>query len=131
MTFKRISPPEMAEPIFNAYSHGIVIPPGCEVLFSSGQVGNRKDGTLPPDFGDQTRQVWDNILAILKAADMAVTDIIKVTQLIVGKDNFPKYVEIRKGYLAGHSPAMTGFFVPALVKPEMLVEVEIIAAKKR
>jgi len=130
MTLKLINPPELAEPLFKAYSHGIVIPPGCEVLFSAGQVGNRKDGTLPPDFSDQARQVWDNLMAILKGAGMGVTNIVKVTQFIVGKENFPKYVEVRKGYLAGHSPAMTAFFVPALVRPEMLVEVEIVAAKK-
>ncbi len=130
MTFRLINPADVAEPLFNAYSHGVIIPPGCEILFSSGQVGNRKDGSLPPDFSDQARQVWDNLMAILKGAGMGVADLVKVTQFIVGKENFPKYVDVRKAYLTGHRPAMTAYFVPALVRPEMLVEVEIVAAKK-
>jgi len=131
MTFRLINPADVAEPMGKVFSHGVIVPPGAELLFSAGQVGLRKDGSLPADFNDQARQVWDNLLAILKDASMAVTDIVKMTAFVVGKENFPKYAEVRKSYLGSHRPASTAYFVPALVRPEMLIEVEIIAAKKR
>lgn len=130
MTFQRINPADVAEPMGAMYSHGVVVPPGAQMLFTSGQVGLKKDGTIPADISEQSKVVWNNLLAILKDAGMAVTDIVKMTAFIVGKENFPKYAEVRKQYLAGHRPASTAYFVPALVRPEMLIEVEIVAAKK-
>ncbi len=130
MTFQRINPADVAEPMGGVYSHGIVVPPGAALLFTAGQVGVKKDGSIPPDMADQAKVVWDNLVAILRDAGMGVTDIVKMTAFVVGKDNFPKYAEVRKQYLAGHRAASTAYFVPALVRPEMLIEVEIIAAKK-
>lgn len=131
MSFRLINPADIAEPIGKVYSHGVVVPPGAELLFSAGQVAVRKDGTIPSDFTDQAKLVWDNLLAILKDANMAVSDIVKMNAFVVGKENFPKYAEVRKAYIGTHRAASTAYFVPALVRPEMLVEVEIIAAKKR
>lgn len=130
MTFHRINPADVAEPMGGVYSHGIVVPPGAQLLFTSGQVGVKKDGTIPADITEQSKVVWNNLLAILKDAGMGVTDIVRMNAFVVGKENFPKYAEVRKQYLAGHRPASTAYFVPALVRPEMLIEVEIVAAKK-
>jgi enamine deaminase RidA (YjgF/YER057c/UK114 family) len=130
MSFRQINPSDIAEPINKVYSQGIVVPAGADLLFTAGQVGLRKDGTLPADITEQARQVWENLSAILRDAGMGITDIVKMTAFVVGKENFPKYAEVRKAYLRGHRPASTAFFVPALVSPEMLIEVELIAAKK-
>jgi enamine deaminase RidA (YjgF/YER057c/UK114 family) len=50
-----------------------------DLLFVSGQVGSREDGSLEPDFGRQVQRAFDNLEAVLKAAGATFDDIIDVT----------------------------------------------------
>ena len=73
--------------------------------------------------------VWQNIVAILAAAGMKITDLVKITSYLTSLASFPAYAAGRAKFLAGHRPASTSLVVGSLVKPEYLVEVEAIAAK--
>ena len=122
------NPPTIADPI-GTYSHGVEVPPNARWLYIAGQIGMRKDGTVPPTVEAQTELAWQNIVAILAAAGMKVTDIVKMTQFLVNLEDFPKYAATRAKFLAGHRPASTGLVIRSLVRPEYLVEVEAVAAK--
>ena len=122
------NPPTIADPI-GTYSHGVESPPNARWLYIAGQVGIRKDGSVPPTVEAQTEVAWQNIVAILAAAGMKVTDLVKITQFLVNLEDFPKYAATRAKFLAGHRPASTGLVIRSLVKPEYLVEVEAVAAK--
>lgn len=50
-----------------------------DLLFVSGQVGSREDGTPEPDFEKQVRLAFDNLAAVLKAAGATFDDIVDVT----------------------------------------------------
>ena len=125
-----VQPPGFGREI-GPYSHAFSVDTKSfsRLVFISGQVGVRKDGSLPADITAQSAVVWENITAILKEAGMAITDIARMTADVVGTENFPKYAAVRTRVLAGHRPASTTFFVPGLVRPEMLIEVEAVAAK--
>jgi enamine deaminase RidA (YjgF/YER057c/UK114 family) len=122
------NPPTIADPI-GTYSHGVEAPPNARWLYIAGQIGIRKDGSVPPTVEAQTEVAWQNIVAILAAAGMKVTDLVKITQFLVNLEDFPKYAATRAKFLAGHRPASTGLVIRSLVKPEYLVEVEAVAAK--
>ena len=122
------NPPTIADPI-GTYSHGVEVPPNARWLYIAGQIGMRKDGTVPPTVEAQTEVAWQNIVAILAAAGMKVTDVVKMTQFLVNLEDFPKYAATRAKFLAGHRPASTGLVIRSLVRPEYLVEVEAVAAK--
>jgi len=122
------NPPTVADPI-GTYSHGVEVPPNARWLYLAGQIGMRKDGTVPPTVEAQTEVAWQNIVAILAAAGMKVTDIVKMTQFLVNLEDFPKYAATRAKFLAGHRPASTGLVIRSLVRPEYLVEVEAVAAR--
>lgn len=124
-----INPESIVQPFNNAYSHGVVIPPQARVLHTAGQIGVRPDGSLPASIEEQTEQVWINLVAILRDAGMDIADIVKITAYIVGDHNFPAYAAARSRYLGAHKPAATAFCVPQLLKPEWLLEVELIAAR--
>ena len=49
------------------------------LLFVSGQVGSRSDGSPEPDFGNQVRLAFDNLKATLVAAGCGFDDIVDVT----------------------------------------------------
>lgn len=122
------NPPTIADPI-GTYSHGVEVPPNARWLYIAGQIGMRKDGSVPPTVEAQTELAWQNIVAILAAAGMRVTDIVKMTQFLVNLEDFPKYAATRARFLAGHRPASTGLVIRSLVRPEYLVEVEAVAAR--
>jgi enamine deaminase RidA (YjgF/YER057c/UK114 family) len=122
------NPPAIADPV-GTYSHGIEVPPNARWLYVAGQVGVRKDGSVPATVEAQTEIAWQNIVEILTAAGMKVTDLVKITQFLVNLEDFPKYAATRAKFLAGHRPASTGLVIRSLVRAEWLVEVEAVAAK--
>jgi enamine deaminase RidA (YjgF/YER057c/UK114 family) len=50
-----------------------------DLVFVSGQVGSRKDGSPEPEFEKQVQLAFDNLGAVLKAAGCTFDDIVDVT----------------------------------------------------
>lgn len=50
-----------------------------DLLFVSGQVGGREDGSPEPDFAKQVQLAFDNLGEVLKAAGGTFDDIVDVT----------------------------------------------------
>ena len=50
-----------------------------DLLFVSGQVGSREDGTPEPDFERQVQLAFDNLAAVLAAAGCTFADVVDVT----------------------------------------------------
>ncbi|AGB84555.1 RutC family protein yjgH [Serratia rubidaea] len=53
------------------------------LLFVSGQVGSREDGSPEPDLTAQVRRAFDNLNAVLQAAGCTFDDVIDVTVFMV------------------------------------------------
>jgi len=53
------------------------------LLFVSGQVGSREDGSPEPELEAQVRRAFDNLNAILEAAGCTFEDVIDVTVFMV------------------------------------------------
>jgi enamine deaminase RidA (YjgF/YER057c/UK114 family) len=127
MTITLHNPAGVAAP-FSRYSHGASAPAGARWLHISGQVGATPDGTVPEDPERQMELAWDNLLAVLADADMAVTDLVKVDGFIIRPDLLPLYRTVRERRLAGHATASTLVIVAGLVVPSLLVEIQAVAA---
>jgi 2-iminobutanoate/2-iminopropanoate deaminase len=125
---KTYSPATVAAPS-GPYSHAVEIPASARVLHLAGQVGVAPDGTVPADFEGQAAQCWKNIKAILAAAGMGVEDLVKCTHFITNADNVAAYGRVRSRELGEARPASTLLVISALARPNLLVEVEAIAAK--
>jgi enamine deaminase RidA (YjgF/YER057c/UK114 family) len=50
-----------------------------DLLFVSGQVGSREDGSPEPVFEDQVRRAFTNLRAVLTAAGCTLDDVVDVT----------------------------------------------------
>lgn len=57
------------------------------LLFVSGQVGSREDGSPEPELEAQARLAFDNLNAILAEADCSFDDVIDVTVFIVDPES--------------------------------------------
>lgn len=74
------------EPVFPANRHALYEEHGYsaairtgDLLFVSGQVGSRDDGTPEPDFETQVRRAFANLEATLAAAGCTFADLVDVT----------------------------------------------------
>lgn len=113
-----------------SYSDAVEISGARRIVYVSGTPGIDSDsGKLPGDFTDQADLAWKNIIRILKEADMGVEDIVKLTQHLIRREDLAAYRDIRNKYLGKCAPASMLTFLPELVWPDMLIELEVVAAK--
>lgn len=125
---RKHNPDGIAAPL-GAYSHGVEIPANARRLYVSGQVGVASDGTVPESSEEQMELAWVNIEAILASAGMTPADIVKVTTLITRPEDFAVHPKVRKRHLGDNRAAATGYLVSGLANPELLVEIEVVAAR--
>jgi 2-iminobutanoate/2-iminopropanoate deaminase len=95
-----------------------------DMIYLSGQIGNKPDGTLPTGIEAQSRQVMDNIGAVLKSAGLGFGDVVKCTVMI---DDIKQWAEFNKVYVTyfadGKFPARSAFGADGLAMGA-LIEVE-------
>jgi len=113
-----------------AYSDAIEAAPGLRWLLTSGTPGLEQSGKLPSDIAGQAEIAWMHIVALLASAGMDVHDLIKVSHYIVRVEDIPAYVNVRARFLGDARPASMLLLTPALVRPEFLLEIEAVAAKR-
>jgi 2-iminobutanoate/2-iminopropanoate deaminase len=121
------NPQDVHEPV-GSYSHQIEIADE-RMLVISGQVGMRQDGTIPEDPFEQIDVAFENIIHNLRAAEMDVKDLIKITYYLVGEIDMAKRREVVLSKLQGHQPCSTLLYVAALASPVFRVEIDASASR--
>ena len=124
-----VAPAGVAPPVAN-YALAVVSESPSRLLHSSGIVGVTTDGTVPSGLADQADVIWSSLLSILAEADMVPSDIVSITTYVVATHlgELATVMAARDRYLAGHLAASTLVTVPALARPEWLMEVVLVAA---
>ena len=120
--------PDGVHPPGAPYSHGVEVTGPGKLLFVSGQVGVRPDGSVAEGIAEQARVATENLNAVLAAAGMDRSNIVKLTIYLTDEGNFPGFAQSAGGALPTEPPATTLLFVKALASPALLVEIEAIAA---
>lgn len=70
--------PEGRQALYDINRYSAAIRSG-DLLFVSGQVGSREDGSPEPDFKKQVELAFDNLRAVLAASGCTLDDIVDVT----------------------------------------------------
>ncbi|MDA0786757.1 MAG: RidA family protein [Proteobacteria bacterium] len=121
--------PDTIAPPVAFYSHGIEVPAGARTLHIAGVVGVTPAGTMPIGFAAQHRQIWLNVIEILKSANMDVADLVRLNVFSLDPSDVFMVSEGRQEFLNGHRPVSTYLAIKGLARPEFLVEMDAIAAK--
>jgi 2-iminobutanoate/2-iminopropanoate deaminase len=121
------NPKDIHQPL-GSYSHQIEISSNEHLLVISGQVGMREDGTIPDDPFEQIDLAFENIFRNLRAANMDLKDIIKITYYLVGEIDTAKRRTVVLSKLQGHQPCSTLLYVAALASPAFRVEIDAWAS---
>jgi len=99
-------------------------------LFLSGQIAidpstNSISGI---NIESQTRQIFKNIKAVLKAAGTKISNVVKCTVFMTDLNDFAKMNTVYEEEFGGHRPARSTVQVARLPK-DVLIEIECIAVK--
>ncbi|HUE47436.1 MAG TPA: RidA family protein [Aestuariivirgaceae bacterium] len=122
-----ISTPDAPEP-FSRYSQAVEVAAGSRLVYVSGQVGVRMDGTLPETEEGEHEQAWANVLAILASERLGVRDIVEVTAYVTSQAGVRIYREVRERMMEGAAPASTLLVISGLADQSWHVEIQVVAA---
>ena len=78
MTKRDVIFPAGRQALYEMHKYSAAVRSG-DLLFVSGQVGGREDGSPEPDFMKQVELAFQNLTAVLKAAGAGLDDIVDVT----------------------------------------------------
>ena len=120
--------PATVHPPAGGYSMGLELTQHRRLLFISGQVPEKADGTVPEGFEAQCEQAWRNVIEVLAAAGLGVEHLVKVTTFLTERDQVVPNRAIRRTVLGEHRPALTVVIVET-VDRKWLLESEAIAAE--
>lgn len=100
-------------------------------LFCSGQIPiNPVTGEIVTGgINEQTKQVFENIKAVLKAGNADLSDVVKTTVFIKDLNDFAGLNEVYASYFKSPYPARSCVEVARLPK-DVLVEIEVLAVVK-
>jgi 2-iminobutanoate/2-iminopropanoate deaminase len=113
------------------YAHAVLVTNPSRWLHTAGVVAIDRDGGVPATVAAQARVIWQNIATILDAAQMGAADIVSVTTYVVASAmdaGLGEAMAERDAFMAGRIVASTLVTVPALVRPEWLIEIAVVAA---
>jgi reactive intermediate/imine deaminase len=129
MRTTRSNPDTVAAPI-GSYSQSVRVETADATwIYVSGQIAVDLDGELvgPGDLRAQTRQVFENLRAILAANGATFADVVKIGTYLTTLYDLAGMREVRSEYLTSEPPASTAVQVMALVAPDALIEIDLVA----
>jgi len=124
---KRTNPPALSKP--TGYTHVVEVTGPSKTIYIAGQIAFDKDGTVvgAGDMKAQAEQVFKNLQAALASAGAKFSDVVKMNTFITDMDKAPVVREVRARYFGDTTPASTLVQVVHLARPELMLEIEVIA----
>lgn len=108
------------------YSQAVLVD---DTLYVSGNIPvNPATGNVADGIVNQSKQVFENMKAVLNEAGMGFENVVKTTAFLTDLSNFATFNEIYASYFVAPYPARSCVEVSKLPK-NVLVEVECIAKK--
>lgn len=124
---RKIINTEKGPKVFGPFSQGIV---AGGFLFTSGQLPiNPETGKVASTIEEQTKQVLDNIKAIIEASGISMEDVVKATVYLQNMNDFDVVNKIYSTYFPNNPPARVCVEVSKMAK-NALVEIDAIALIK-
>jgi len=126
---KKVVYTEKAPKPIGPYSQAII---AGDFIFTAGQIpiDPKTNQVVQGDIKEQTRQVFENLRAILEEAGATFDDVVKVTVYMKDLSEFPAMNEVYSEYFKSSPPARTTVEVSRLPR-DVKIEIDLIAVKKQ
>ena len=125
---KRTNPPMLSKP--TGYTHVVETVGAVKTVYISGQIAFDGNGNVvgAGDMKAQAEQVFKNLDTALRAAGATFADVVKMNSYTTDMSKVADVREVRARYFGANAPASTFVEVKGLVRPELMLEIEVIAA---
>lgn len=110
------------------YSQAAAVTGADRLVFVSGQVGVGADGVPGDGIAAQAQLAIANLGAALAAAGLTTEHVVKSTTYLTDVAHLEPFMAAAAGGLPTHRPAITLLVVAGLASPDLLVEIEAVAA---
>jgi len=121
---RRIVKTDAAPAAVGPYSQAVRV---GDLLFTAGQIPLTPDGTLiDGDIREQTRQVMENLRAVLEAGGSNLERAVKCTCFLADMNDFAAVNEVYGSFFVADPPARSAVQVARLPK-DVRIEIEAIA----
>lgn len=123
-----VNPSHLHDPTPNGYSTAVITPASGRLAFISGQGGQDQTGALSSDFGEQVKQAYANLAAVIDALGARPDQVVKLTVFVVDHDmsKLGVLTETVTRMFGAKLPAQTLVPVPKLAIDPMFFEVEAV-----
>ena len=132
---KAIVPKGFGAPL-GMYSHGVVASAG-ELVVVAGQVGMTATGEVAVgDVVAQTKQAFENVRSVIEAGGCSMRDVVRLQTFLTRAGDIAGFMKARSEIFPQYFPDRvyppnTLLVIHQLVRPELLVEIEAIAVRRR
>lgn len=129
---RRVNPESLRIPT-KAYSQGVVVPGGSDVIFVTGQLPQDIDGNIVSvgDVEAQVRVVFSRISDILSEGGFSMDDVVRLGVFVKDIKDAKVVSKVRDELFMNSKPASTLVEVSGFVKEGVSVEIEATAANDR
>jgi enamine deaminase RidA (YjgF/YER057c/UK114 family) len=143
MSHTVVNPAGLHDPVPFGYGHTATVPGGTELVVVAGQYGSGPDGAVvSPDFAEQVHRAFHNLGVALAAHGLDLGHVVQLRTYVVGLDP-ERLGTIGRAVLdgcggsdggdggdgRGSPPPQTVVGVAGLAMPDILFEVEAVAAR--
>ena len=126
MKRREINATDAPQPL-GGYVQAVEIAGASRIVFVSGQIPVRANGDVPESFEEQARVTWANLIAQLRAADMTLDNLVKVTFFLSDRKYIADYRKVRQDVLGERRIALTTI-ITGIFDERWLLEIEGYAA---
>lgn len=114
------------------YSH-VVMTDRPKLVFISGQLSKDEQGNIvgKGDMRAQIRQVGVNLKLALAAAGATLDDVVRSNTYVTDYELYVKNADLRDEILGATLPTSTTIEVKRLSHPDLMIEIDLIAALER
>lgn len=102
------------------------------LVFIAGQIGLRADGSIPEDPNEQIDVAFKRIEAVLTHLGLDFSDVVELVSYHVDVgSHLAAFREVKERYIRADFPAWTILGIAALARPELIVEIKVVAATRK
>jgi len=110
------------------YHNAVEVQPGERIVYSSGIVGCRPDGSLPDSPEAHIQETWRNVARFLDGVGMTADNLVRLKMHLTDQALVPVSRAARIDALGEHMNAAVMGVVCELFYPEYVIEIEVVAA---
>ena len=126
MKIRIINAPDAPQAGAASFAQAVEVSGAGRTLYLSAQIATDTDGNTPEDFAEQARLAWNNVVAQLRAADMTLDNLVKVTIYLADRRYVADHRKVRLEVLQGRQIGLTTIFA-GLFDEKWLIAIDAVA----